>query len=332
MSAVGFVIDLLVVVPSFLQLYFGVEPSAFFGWFIANAGWLLPVSSLALGAGAGALIGWSIRNGQAKRERETLETTHAEGLSGIEKRLGMSVDEAAAKLQERADHDTTVWELEERLDALGGQCSYLAQQNEDLEEALAELGCAAQLKNPNPHGFSKRALNAWDLMEDRDKRSLGRLLGASVLRGVTPLFPLVMDMDGSLADIGLDASMVKSLEALGILERYPQRALQPIPDTEDKKPLLDGVDVCRGEAFFSTPEGIYATEGCAALFCGGGADFASSKTQCVDLGLYGFSDIGQEILPHIETLRSPKLFSYLDRAYGRRRDAERPFGRWALET
>lgn len=279
---------------------------------------------------AGFIIGWNVRNSQAKKEREALETAHAEELSGIERHLGMSVDEAAAKLQERADHDATVWGLEEQRDALGSQCSYLAQQNENLEQALADLGCVTRSKDPNPHGLSKRALNAWNLMEERDKRSLGCLMGASVLRGTTPLFPLVMDMDGSLASIGLDTSMVKSLEALGILERYPQRALQPIRETDEMRPLLDGVDVCRGEAFFSTPEGIYVTEGCTAQFCVPG-DFASPKMQCVDLGLYGYTDIGQELLQHVDLIKSPGLFSYLDKAYSERRDAEQAFSRRAVK-
>lgn len=111
-------------------------------------------------------------------------------------------------------------------------------------------------------------------------------------------------MDGSLTDIGLDVSMVKSLEAIGILEKYPQRALQPFHDTDDTRPLLDGVDVYRGEAMFSTSEGLYSTAGCTAQFCVPG-DFASPPMQCIDLGLYGFTDVGREILLHIESKRAP---------------------------
>lgn len=201
---------------------------------------------------------------------------------------------------------------------------------EEVRILKEQYEMSERAEDQNPHGFSKRALNAWKLMEERDKRSLGRLAGASILNGETPILPLVLDMDGSLVNIGLDTSMVKSLERLGLLERYPERALMPIKETDEKSPIMQGVDALRGEAIFATSEGIYMTRGCTAQFCVPG-DFASPPMQCVDLGLYCYTDIGQEILRHVNAVRSPKLFCYLDEAYQKRREAGRPFHRWETE-
>lgn len=263
------------------------------------------------GLSLGLLIGWNIKNRQLGRKQDR----------------GEQEDAGSKELTERLKEQfQQIEELEAENESLGSQCAYLVDQVDNLTEALANKPAEV----PNLHGLSKRALNAWNLMEERDKTSLGRLAGASILSGETPILPLVLDMDGSLVNIGLDTSMVKSLERLGLLEKYPERALMPIKEADEKCPIMQGVDAFRGEAIFATVDGIYMTRGCAAQFCVPG-DYASPPIQCVDLGLYGYTDIAQEILRYVDTIKSPMLFSYLDAAYQKRREAGQPFYRWETE-
>lgn len=183
----------------------------------------------------------------------------------------------------------------------------------------------------NPHGFSKLALQAWNLMEDSDRRSLSLLRGASLHSGSEPKHPLILETDGSLVDIGIDQNQLKRLIALGVLEKYPERALIPFRKTDGMKPLAGGVSVLGDSALLELADGIYETKGCTARFCVPG-DFASPPMQCVDLGLYEYTPVGQELIRAMETKKSPGFKRYLDRAYAKERDAERPMTEWISEV
>lgn len=82
----GVIVGLMTGIPTLCERY-GVDVGPFFGWFTTNSALLLPLSCFFIGLAAGILIGWSVRNAQAKKEREEVEKT-----------LGMTLEEAAEQL------------------------------------------------------------------------------------------------------------------------------------------------------------------------------------------------------------------------------------------
>lgn len=183
----------------------------------------------------------------------------------------------------------------------------------------------------NPHDFSKLALQVWNLMEESDRQSLSVLRGASLHDGTKPKQPLILEMGGSLADLGIDCNRLKRLTTLGVLEKFPERALIPFQRTDSIKPLASGVSILGDSALLELADGIYETKGCTTVFCVSG-DFASPPMQCVDLGLYGYTSVGQELIKAVETKRLPQLRRYLDRAYAKKRDADHPMTEWGPEA
>ena len=75
-------VGLLTGIPTFFEMYRGIDVGDFFGWFVGNSAWLLPVSCFVFGLAAGVAVGWQLR-----KQQVDAEAAKAEAASRMQKRL-----------------------------------------------------------------------------------------------------------------------------------------------------------------------------------------------------------------------------------------------------
>lgn len=98
--AVSTIVSLMIGVPEFLRMYFGVKPSGVLALFAENAPWLLPSSCLLLGLSVGFAIGWEMRAHQDARDARPRKPTRRE-LKEADKRDRAEYQEAERRLYEQ---------------------------------------------------------------------------------------------------------------------------------------------------------------------------------------------------------------------------------------
>lgn len=113
------VVGLLTGIPMFFEMYVGVNVGDFFGWFVENSAWLLPISCLVFGLAVGVAVGWQLRKRMvdaeaAKAAEEKARETRERKAAAAVRRVREMDYEAKPILVELFDNGHRDWSVDRK--------------------------------------------------------------------------------------------------------------------------------------------------------------------------------------------------------------------------